>query len=282
MNNGFQIAKILSRRTASSTVVVLELEILTKQAGAAAAANSTASSIPFTFQPGQWVDFVVPPYDWVGGFSMASLPRELPRMQLAVKRSSHAPAQWVHSEESFETGREVHLKVGGNCILNQEKIPSQVVFCAGGIGISPLLSMYRFWTEFHQQKRKNNKAGVTEPSAASASFFYSVSTEDELVFIDELTELAKTNNSHEKSGKNHELILTLTQQEEWRNLERKSILESLGVECRTGRWMKEFLQQADPTSHFYLCGPPAMLDTGVDLLQNRNIDKKHIHFEKWW
>ena len=268
---GYHVAKILARRVASPTVVVLELQVL-------------GSS--FRFQPGQWVDFRVPPHDWIGGFSPASVPSDLPKITLAVKRSDHAPSQWVHSASSSEIGREIHIQVGGTCVLDTATIDQQsVVFCAGGIGISPLLSMYRYWNELQRQyycKNRQEQDGscpVLE-GAPTVSFLYSVPTEEELVFGDVLVhEASVTNNNHDIPPP--QITFTLTQQPAWTD-SLKSSLEARGVVCRTGRLMKEFLQQADPTSTFYLCGPPAMLDEGIDLLERWGIDKDHVHFEKWW
>jgi len=167
---GYHAAKILQRKLVSPSVVVLDLEVAT-----------TLKS----FQAGQWIDFVVPPYDWIGGFSPASLPGDLPKVTIAVKRSKYPPAAWVHSEESKVLGRGVKVQVGGKTVLDTSNIDKQaVVFCAGGIGISPLLSMYRQWNVL-QQKQHSRKEDNRLPSA---SFFYSVSREEELVFLDELLE----------------------------------------------------------------------------------------------
>ena len=251
-NKGYHAGKILARRLLSPTVVELELEV----------------SSEVTFRPGQWIDFVVPPYDWIGGFSMTSLPRELPKLKFAVKKSRHPPSQWIHSEESKEIGRNVQVQVGGNCVLRQDNlnVNQPVVFCAGGIGISPLFSMYKYWTEVQNQRPDNE----VKPSA---SFLYSVSTEDELVFGEELSDLAANN------IENHNLVLSLTQQSSWKN---SSSCQLQNVQYATGRYMKKFLQSADPSSAFYICGPPAMLDEGVDFLKQRGIDKSNIHYEKWW
>ena len=39
----------------------------------------------FGFEAGQWVDFIIPNSNMVGGYSMISLPDELPFLDLAVK-----------------------------------------------------------------------------------------------------------------------------------------------------------------------------------------------------
>lgn len=270
------MAKIVSRHMASQTVMILELEL-------------QASSSSFQFQPGQWVDFMAPPCDWIGGFSPASLPSELPNMTLAVKRSRHPPSQWVHSEES-KVGQSCQVQAGGTCVLDTASAIHQrqpVVFCAGGIGISPLLSMYRYWNQqlqLQQQQHSNNNddtsVGKDKTQVPSSSFLYSVSTEEELVFRDILVEEAT--NAKNLSTAAQQLTITLTQQKAW-TLQLKQDLESRGIRCRTGRCMKEFLAAADSAASFYLCGPPAMIDEGIDILQQqRGIPPDQIHYEKWW
>ncbi len=285
--SGYHAAKILSRRIASQSVIVLDLEVPTLT----------------SFQPGQWIDFMVPPYKWIGGFSPFSLPSELPNVSIAIKQSNHPPSQWVHSNESMEVGRAVQVQVGGKCVLSTLETSSSpdggvlsktqpVVFCVGGIGISPLLSMYRQWSHLQQQCLIDKDEGHVIPPS---SFLYSVSTEDELVFQKELVETTtllksmehtptcthnlKSSNSNSRSK--HSLIFTITQSQEWKD-DLKNEFERHGVQCKTGRFMKDFLQDANPTSSFHICGPSAMLDEGVELLQNRGVSKEHIHFERWW
>ena len=55
----------------------------------------------FGFQPGQWVDFHAPGLITLGGFSIVSPPSQLTSsrtFEIAVKRSQHPPAHWVHTQ----------------------------------------------------------------------------------------------------------------------------------------------------------------------------------------
>lgn len=275
---GYHAGKILARRVASPTVVVLDIQVA-----------PTLTS----FQPGQWVDFCVPPYTWIGGFSPASVPSELPRLTLAVKKSDHAPSAWVHSSESCEIGRPVQVQVGGSSVLDKTKIHQQpVVFCAGGIGISPLLSMYREWTEIQRQWEEKSSSSSEESddtkdtehcptTLPKASFLYSISRQEELVFKEELVRQASLT-----TKARHHVILTLTQQATWDDALKNSLQAQGGgnsiIECRIGRYMKEYLESADRSSSFYLCGPPRMLDEGIEILERRGVEKENVHYERWW
>jgi predicted ferric reductase len=55
-----------------------------------------------------------------------------------VKRSDHPPT--VHSDLQFH--EYIRLRVGGTCVLLEEDASYDNVFNAGGIGVTPLLSMY--------------------------------------------------------------------------------------------------------------------------------------------
>ena len=237
----FHAGHIVTKRLASPTVTILELQV-----------PSLTS-----FHPGQWVDFVAPPHHWVGGFSLASSPNDLPNLMLAVKASSTSsqkPAQWVTSDSNI--GDSVRVRVGGSCVLQKDFL-HPAVFCAGGIGISPLVSLYRQ----HVQERGDHGKG--------ASFLYIVYTEDELVFVEDLIELA--------SSRDDRLLLSLTRQNMWKQ-------PFKGVKCFTGRQVMQTFLSDDTSSDafYYLCGPPSMLDEAINLLQLKGISSKRIVYEKWW
>lgn len=236
----FHVGRIVAKTAASPTVTVLRLHV-----------PSFCS-----FLPGQWVDFQAPPHKFVGGFSIASSPNDLPHLTLAIKASSQAPSQWVTTESNV--GDTVNVQVGGTCVL-KHYTKQHAVFCAGGIGISPLLSMYR---QHVQERRMKN-----------ASFLYLVSKEEELVFAEELVKLASIHNDR--------LVLSLTQQDEWKEI--KS-LSNTNVECLTGRdVMRTFLQHDTENATYYICGPPSMLNDAIDLLeQEKGVPSSNIIYEKWW
>ena len=133
------------------------------------------------------IDFVAKPHDWVGGFSLASSPRELPKITIAVKYSSHLPATWVHDDKLCTVGRQVEIRVGGDCILDEDLPLRPSVFCAGGIGVSPILSQYR---EFIFLRDKNNSLSINN-EIPKTMFLYSASSDRELVFADCLAELSR-------------------------------------------------------------------------------------------
>ena len=258
----FHHGKIIRKFQASPTVMVLDLNVPSLS----------------TFDPGQWIDFVVKPYTWIGGFSIASSPRDLPTIRIAVKRSDHPPSTWVH--EQSKVNDIVELQIGGTCTLIQQhqatadnmKPPPPAVFCAGGIGISPILSQYR---EFLHQRRQTVDIDATQ---SPSMFLYSVSTSEELVFGKELGELSLSTSW--KPGHDRMVFsLTKTTDKLWDDA---IVDEFPTIERCNGRILTKFLDEAPDNAIYYICGPPSMIDDAVSHLLERGVTDSCIKYEKWW
>ena len=124
------------------------------------------------------------------------------------------------------------------------------------------------------------------PIGGMATVYYSAATEEELVFQKELIEFTQLNQSY-----NTQLHLSLTQQSQWNNLQDEEILpptDGTGVVHRTvGRQLDSFLSSnnsslKDDQSHFFICGPPTIIDETAAFLEQKQVDPKRIHYEKWW
>ena len=274
----FHAGKILRRSRISPTVMLLDIQVPSLE----------------SFRPGQWVDFVAKPNEWVGGFSIASSPRDLPTITLAIKKSKDAPSIWIHNDGQCSVGLPVEIRVGGDSVLD-EKLPLRPsVFCAGGIGVSPILSQYR---EFLFLREKNNHGcpdANDKIEKASIMFLYTASSMAELVFGSELAELSQqgseigcdkmvfacTGETSQSKSYPSTASSAAKNKESW-------VLDGGDVpshiERRTGRILTEFLNEAPQNANFYICGPPSMIDDAVHhLTQVRMIPQEQINFEKWW
>jgi hypothetical protein len=152
----------------------------------------------FSYEAGQWCDFAAPGVATVGGFSFVSAPRvsplaavaardllpppaaaaaAAPSVSLAVRRSAHAPAAWVHAAAA--PGAVVRLRAGGrftpsSCgLLAAVQAPGaplpppraglrHVVLVAGGVGINPLCSILLALSQWY-----TGDAAVPAPPAIS-------------------------------------------------------------------------------------------------------------------
>ncbi|MEL6342601.1 MAG: FAD-dependent oxidoreductase [Myxococcota bacterium] len=179
-----------------------------------------AADPSFTFLPGQWIDLARSASGVAGGFSMASAPGELGpgRFELGVRRSGHPVSQWLHDQAAV--GDVVLIRGGQGPCVYQPTRGDRVVFVAGGIGLTPMLSMAR--------------AVMRSEADLRASFWYSVRDEGDVAFRPELERL--------RADGRFTVQVRVTGDDPTRWLS--------AAEIRAGQ----------AGSVFYLCGPPGMVD----------------------
>jgi ferredoxin-NADP reductase len=126
----------------------------------------------YVFKPGQWLDLKVPIEGKnIGGYTIISSPNNKGIVELAIRESlSHPVTQYLYHK--INIGDELQITEGqGNFFLKPESLQKPIIYIAGGIGITPILSMIR---------SHNN----TSPSY---KLFYSVSNEADILLRDELS-----------------------------------------------------------------------------------------------
>lgn len=281
-------ATILSRRQLSPSVTGLTLQV--------------DDDSKLSFLPGQWLDFSpAPSSSWnpsdcgknVGGYSITSIPKSLPRIELAVQSSRHPVAKWVTS--SCEAGDVVDVRVGGTFCYKNESNNQQNrrLFIAGGVGINPLFSMIQQW---HIDGRENNNS--------RAMLLYSGSDTEELLFLNELNKLI------ECAPDLFHVICTVTKQQCMNNGSRENTTDGTGlnrVVFQEGRIDQPLIRDAISwlnvqhnadnamaipgvntenmiADAVYVCGPPGMPESMIKILSEDKLVKStdSIHFEKWW
>lgn len=124
----------------------------------------------YTFRPGQWIDLYGPNEIGIGGYTITSSIKDQGYIDLAVRESStHPVTKYLHNEA--KVGDEVMITEGqGKFFLTPELMNVSLTLIAGGIGITPLLSMFR-----SVDKNKN-----------PVKVFYSVSSDEDILFKTEL------------------------------------------------------------------------------------------------
>ncbi len=125
-----------------------------------------------------------------------------------------------------------------------------IVFIAGGVGITPFISMMR-----HLKQTKSRR---------HITFLYSAKTPEDFVYFEELKKMCTDKNV--SCG-----IFTITADSvEWRGkigrIDRVMIKENV-------RNIKE--------STFYICGPPQMIESMINILYELGVEKKKIRIERW-
>ena len=139
----------------------------------------------------------------------------------------------------------------GHFILGKE-IKDQLIFIAGGIGITPFRSMIRY--NFDTQ------------TGHTITLLYSNRVREEALFLDELQSVTDMD-------EHFSLIATMTrvkESEKWPGM-RGRINESM-IRENIPEWQKAL---------YYIAGPPAMVDGMQGMLQSMDISSEKIRIEKF-
>jgi len=219
-----------------------------------------------TFKAGQWVDFFIPGEPQVGGFSMWNSPDNFNKthnIELAVKNSSWAPANWVHNQ--CKEGDTVSVRFGGDFFYDPTDLQkddkswpdsSSLLLIAGGVGINPLLSIF-----LHARSLCDISA-LNRPRRTV--LMYSATTEEELIFRDIIDctckELDNFSVSYHVTGNGPGFTGRITEEQ-------------------VSSKLSEMLPGKVET---FLCGPTAMISDMTEILKKQGLEEKNIHFERWY
>lgn len=205
----------------------------------------------FRFLPGQWVDLSieVDGTTHTAGYSITTSPIQQGEIELAIKASARHPvARWVH--EHAAVGDRVRVSQGQGPFVYLPEMSDNVVLIGGGVGVTPLLSIFRHVRDAHLPTQ--------------AHLVYSVSDSREILFRDELEAVVRAHD-------NLHVSLTVTQPDPlWHGL--------------TGRIDPVKLHALDVPDDtlYYLCGPKGMVEDVSTLLHDLGVPMSRIIFEKWW
>ncbi|MSQ15387.1 MAG: hypothetical protein EXR50_05945 [Dehalococcoidia bacterium] len=207
-------------------------------------------SLPF--YPGQYVDLVLEGA-WgfeTGGFSITSSPLLQGFIQIAVKRIPERMASLVLHDRIQEED-EIFLMGPGGDFYFTEGTASSLVLIAGGIGITPIMSMVRYVDE----------AGLDIP----VTLIYSASSPVEMLFREQLEDIAAKN----PRIKCYFTVTHPSDNEPWGG--------------RVGRIDRTMLEEriTDRGSEFYVCGPRGMPDTIAGMLRGMGVEATQIQVEEW-
>lgn len=202
------------------------------------------------FKPGQYftVRLIDPPYHDDRGamrhFSIVNSPNEKGILSFATRLRESA---FKKSIAEFPIGTEVEVgSISGDFILPDDT-SKPLVFIAGGIGITPFMSMLRF------AKEENLDTKIT--------LLYSSKDRESAAFLGELQKIANPN---------FKPVFTMTEDPKW--------------EGEKGRVDTEFIKKYVEdlgSSVFYVAGPPAMTNAIVDALKELGIESSRIRYENF-
>jgi ferredoxin-NADP reductase len=204
----------------------------------------------FAFRPGQSMDFVNPEHGEMKTFSIASAPHE--NVLLFAMRLRGSPFKEYLSKMNAGETIAAHGPFGRRFILPGDAA-TPLVFIAGGIGITPILSMIS-----HVAREKLN---------APITLFYSNKNEDDISFRKELEELAEGN-------ANIKVVFTLTNKynvsSDWRGEVRRV----------DGEMIQKYISDIT-TPLFYTSGTPQMVTSMTSTLEKVGVPADHIVTKKF-
>jgi ferredoxin-NADP reductase/DMSO/TMAO reductase YedYZ heme-binding membrane subunit len=206
--------------------------------------------LPFTHQPGQYLvlSLLINGIKVNRTYTIASSPAQSKYCEITVKREENGHAS-RHLHESLREGDVIQVSApAGRFTFNGAQAAS-IVLIAGGVGITPLMSILRYLTDHRW--------------IGEIHLIYSAKTPRDIIFRRELEDL-------QKRVPNLRLLVTLTR------------AEGTGWTGRTGRITAELLRQAVPdlVHHpVYICGPSSMMEPTIQLLRELGVPAGQIKSE---
>lgn len=203
------------------------------------------------FSPGQYIDLFIdaPGFDGAAGYSITSTPLERGTISIAVKKLPGAKFT-IYLHEEARLGERFYLVGPGGDFFYREEMGRSIVLIAGGIGVTPLLSMIRYVNDAQLD--------------VSVTLLYSARVPSELAFHDELREI-------EAGNPNIRCRFTVTQpgDESW--------------DGRVGRIDLEMIRENIPGDAplFFICGPNELSADIKDSLRQLGVDESSVHAEEW-
>lgn len=206
-------------------------------------------------RPGQHVDIRLTAedgYQAQRSYSIASPPEEAPRVTLTVERIDDGEVS-PYLVDELRVGDKLELRgpIGGYFVW-EARLGGPLLLVAGGSGIVPLMAMLRH----------RHATGSSVPTR----LLYSARSYEELIYRDELAQLASTDPALEVI-----YTLTRTQPAEWKGYRRRIDAELL----QEVAWPPE----QHPLS--FICGPTQLVENAATALQSLAYDTTRIKTERF-
>ncbi len=205
----------------------------------------------FDFKPGQYVMLAI--YGKKGNiwqqrsFSLCSSPLNKKFIQLAVK----IYGEFTQKVATLKEGDSVGISGPYGFFVFNEKKMKETILLAGGIGITPFMSIIRYISE----AKLTNKILL----------FYSNRKKEDITFFEELKFISQRH-------KNIQVIFSLTKN------------NSQFWEYEKGRIDEEMIKKYCPLfqgKYFSLCGPLQFMESILSQLEKDGVSKDYIEMERF-
>ena len=207
--------------------------------------------LPFVTLPGQFLDLTVIP----GGqavrrsYTIASSPTQPDYCEITVKHEEYGlVSSYLHQQ--VHVGELLQITAPSGRFTFAEPDGESIVLIAGGVGITPLMSIIRYLTD------RSWKGDIY--------LFFSCKNKRSIIFREELEYL-------QERYPNLHVFIFLTRPE-----------GPLKDTYSSGRMTKELLDQHVPdiaTRRVHICGPPKMIDAVSQMLNELDVPKENVKTE---
>lgn len=215
-------------------------------------APSSGTELPFIFSPGQFLNLAF----WIGGarmnrsYSISSSPTQREFVELTVKREPRGAVS-RHITDLLKVGD--HIEAGGPVgrFTFTGTEADSVVLIAGGVGVTPLMSIARYLTD--------------RAWGGDIFLVYGCSSPTEFIFRNDIAALQRAN------PKLHAVV----------TMERHDGIDWNGP---TGRITKDLLSRAVPnlaSRRIHLCGPTPMMDAVKAILLDSGVTPEQVKTESF-
>jgi ferredoxin-NADP reductase/epoxyqueuosine reductase QueG/putative sterol carrier protein len=208
--------------------------------------------VPFKHQPGQFLTLNVYPEGKFTkrSYTIASTPTRTECIELTIKREEFGLVS-RHLHDEIREGEMINVSApSGNFTFTGEEHES-IVLVAGGVGITPMMSVVRFLTD-RQWK-------------GEIYLIISHKVPEEYIFENEIEDLAERH-------KNLKVLVTMTQ------------AEGSNWNGQTGRITKELINDFVPNitnRRIHICGPVPMMDAVKSILVELQVPTEMIMIENF-
>ena len=207
----------------------------------------------FAYKPGQFAFITILDKE-VGieehPFSISSAPGKRNYITVTIK----GLGDFTHKIKDVKIGTRVLVDgpYGNFSMLNYDP-EIDLVFIAGGIGITPILSMLMYLKENQPDRKALLLWGAQKPT--------------DLVRMDEVETL-------HKEMPNLEVVPFVERGDDWKGQKGFITREYLAGKLFSSEVLE---RQRD----YYVCGPPVMMEIMIGHLKSLGVEGKHIHFERF-
>ncbi|MEO6075264.1 MAG: FAD-dependent oxidoreductase [Dokdonella sp.] len=211
--------------------------------------------IGFAFKPGQAIDLVIDVPELAENakrhtFSIVSAPHEID-LTVATRMRDSA---YKRALANLHEGAAVDIDGPFGSMTLHKDVSRPACFIAGGIGITPFMSMLRNASKLHGAQR--------------LLLIYSNRRPEDAAFLAELEEMARLND-------HFQLVATMTDADE-------SATEWSGERRRIGEPLLTSALAEFPSAIHYVVGPPAMVAAVREALIAADIDEDDLRSEEFF